>query len=481
MKKLQYLIAAGALCGATMLTACSDDNSSNASNSNRHMTKKQSAFVKNTRKNMKNLAENLNFSSWNAANTLNKHFNDMVLANKEFDKGVSTLFSQQIQKTLKDVDEDSDLAEYGFNQYATIDLTEFNYKFTVNKDKTGFDVKEADDFQIIIPGVNPETNKEQSELFRLTLKADGKATKTLNKKGNQKEIGFVVIVPQTISFTIEDKISGKWQTAFSGDFNHEYKILDNSNYASLKTDKFNFSGTIKADLEGRDEKLIADNAELNFALGQDPSKHKANMEFSFVHNGKNIVELSSAYKNENGLTDLTQLTLSNSILDLLEAIVAGNSVEEQKITLLDDMTITTKVSDSEKMLKLHRESKDARRKYADEETIQDYAEQMNDLLTISIESKATKQDIQVKLEAEKFGVDFMTMPYFKFEDSKDYVSLLEILDQESMEYAINILDHAISPMSDAIVVARQLLQYVKGIMSTIEDNQESLVELINNK
>ena len=55
----------------------------------------------------------------------------------------------------------------GYKQYATIDLTEFNYRFTMKADGSGFDVEEADDFEMIINKVAKEaiiTN------YKLTLK-----------------------------------------------------------------------------------------------------------------------------------------------------------------------------------------------------------------------------------------------------------------------------------------------------------------------
>jgi hypothetical protein len=53
------------------------------------------------------------------------------------------------------------------------------------------------------------------------------------------------------------------------------------------------------------------------------------------------------------------------------------------------------------------------------------------------------------------------MPSFNFADEKGYVPFTELLDKESVEYAINIVDHAAEPMAGAIITVRQLMQFVQ--------------------
>jgi hypothetical protein len=75
--------------------------------------------------------------------------------------------------------------------------------------------------------------------------------------------------------------------------------------------------------------------------------------------------------------------------------------------------------------------------------------------------KGVNQVIPMKLQTEKFGVDYWAMPSFNFADEKGYVPFTELLDKESVEYAINIVDHAAEPMAGAIVTVRQLMQFVQ--------------------
>ena len=74
--------------------------------------------------------------------------------------------------------------------------------------------------------------------------------------------------------------------------------------------------------------------------------------------------------------------------------------------------------------------------------------------------KGVNQTIPMKLVTTKFGVDWWTMPAFNFADENGYVSLVDLLDPESVQYGINIIDHAAEPMQQSIIVVRQLLQYV---------------------
>ena len=49
--------------------------------------------------------------------------------------------------------------------------------------------------------------------------------------------------------------------------------------------------------------------------------------------------------------------------------------------------------------------------------------------------------------------------------------ITELLDKESVEYGINIVDHAAEPMAGAIVTVRQLLQFVQTFIMQMRVNQ----------
>jgi hypothetical protein len=63
------------------------------------------------------------------------------------------------------------------------------------------------------------------------------------------------------------------------------------------------------------------------------------------------------------------------------------------------------------------------------------------------------------------------MPAFNFADEKGYVSIIDLLDKESVEYGINIVDHAAEPMAGSIITVRQLLQFVQTFIMQLRVNQ----------
>ena len=137
---MQWMIAAILICGATVFTSCSNSEDNPAPEN----AKNRKEFIKHTRENLKDLAENMNFNSWEIANRINQNFNTTVLNNPQFEKAIIPLFTQKIRESVKEVEEGSELAAMGYKQYATIDLTEFNYRFTMKEDGSGFDVEPAD-------------------------------------------------------------------------------------------------------------------------------------------------------------------------------------------------------------------------------------------------------------------------------------------------------------------------------------------------
>ena len=139
MRKIfNWMLAATLVCGASVMTSCTSDTSDNPAQEQAKKNRKE--FVEHTCATMKDLAENLNFTSWNAANNLNLNFNQSVLNNPEFEKAVLNAFMQKVKQSIKPVEEGSELAAMGYKMYGTVDFTDFNYRFTMNAEETGFDV-----------------------------------------------------------------------------------------------------------------------------------------------------------------------------------------------------------------------------------------------------------------------------------------------------------------------------------------------------
>ena len=505
MKKiLNWVLAATLVCGATVFTSCSSDNDDNPAQEQAKKNRKE--FVEHTRATMKDLAENLNFQSWEGANMLNKYFNEYVLNNPEFNKTILATFMQRTLQSIKPVEEGSQLAEMGFTKYGIVDLTQFGYRFTMNAESTGFDVEEADDFEVLVNAFNPETSKEEPGMLKLTLKAGGsKSFKQIVRAREQEGLALVLIVPTEFQFAIADKFTGSWNDGFTGSFKNEVNSPEGAEFINPNTDSWTISGTVNSYMQPIPAiQAKGDATSINFLISDNRETKEMKREFSFVQNGRNMLSITAnghdvlGFRPSDPGTDMGDIpgmeegggpekpdidgdgkpdeppTTSNSdskLLTLLLNAVAGKSFDKLSITLLDDLTTTMSISDCSRALQLAQEAAQARRRYADEATIDQYTQQMDALIKAEMTCKGVSQTIPMRLTTQKFGVDYWTMPAFNFADENGYVSLIDLLDPESVTYGINIIDHAAEPMQQSIIVVRQLLQYVQTLFGTYQQQK----------
>ena len=488
MKKMfQWAMAAALICGATVFTACSSSEDNPAQE---QAKKNRTEFIQHTRQNLKTVAENLNFKSWKGINMMNQDFNTNVLTNPAFDKTISTLFSAAIQQSIKPVEEGSELALMGYQMYAVIDLTEFNYRFKQNADNTGFDVEPAEDFEVIynrsgfktsMAPEGEETSKKPQRDYkdRLLLKASGSSVDMIASRLSTDQLAVILRIPTAFEFSIGVILADEQsQPVLTGTFINEFVSRGTSSFIDMHTDAWNISGTLQtqidsssADAPHRPGTPQSDATTLTFAIGQDPATHEAGVQLGFVHNDVNILNVHGVMKNLNGQTDYSQHTTTTSIAEAFAAAMAGNSIEEGTITLLNDLTTTLKVSDCAKVIQLQNQMASARRNYADEATIEQYTQQLNQLVSGTMTCQGLGQTIPMKMQTVKFGVDYWAMPALNFADENGYVALTDMLDKESMEYMVNIVDHAADPMKQSIVTVRQLMQYLQTMMGTIREKQ----------
>ena len=469
-KIMNWVLAVTFICGASVFTSCSA-NDTNDNPSQEQAKENRKEFIQHTRENLKYLAENMNFGSWLLANKMNQEFNTTVLNNPEFEKAIIPLFTQKIREGIQPVEEGSELAAMGYKQYATIDLTKFNYRFTMKEDGSGFDVEPADDFEMIINGFDPRTQEQEKGVRKLTLQASGDTYKQLAKRLSNEETAVVILVPSDFTFAIATNVDEDWKDNYKGAFTNVFEISGESEFINSKTDAVSITGVLESALPNNpDKKRVADATDLFFEIANNPVANEGSMKFSFGHNDKSMVELEATGKYIDKEIDFSQFTTSGRILDVLTALMSGGKLEGS-ITLNDDLTTAISISDCGKAMQLQHEMAHARRNYADQATIEEYTKQLNELVSAKMTCKGVNQVIPMKLQTEKFGVDYWAMPAFNFADEKGYVPITELLDKESVEYGINIIDHAAEPMAGAIVTVRQLLQFVQTFIMQMRVNQ----------
>ena len=476
MKKIfAWAMAAALICGTGTFTACTTDNGDNPSE---QAKKNRTEFITHTRQNLKTVAENLNFSTWNSINYFNKYVNQYLVLNDNFDKTISHTVGQEIQKSLAPLPAEA-AERYGKKYYATVNLADFDYIFTSTQ--TGFDVKPNDENGLIVEITNPIA-PEMS--VRIGLKGSGEEYAIFAERLSNDSVGVAIKVPAHYDFSFSTLQNGQWVenmsvctelTVARGQYDEPYLPAD---AADIRKDTWSLKGTIKSTIPG-------DAVEASFKVGQDPKTHKANLALDYAHNGTKMVGLTAEMTNSNGMTDLSQLisangltNTTNSIMDIMQAIMLGNSLDNMQLTLLDDLTTNVKVSDCEKVLVLQSEMAKARRSYADQKTIEGYVSQLNEYISGSMTCKGlNNMQIPMKLTTHKIGVDWWAAPALNFADENGYVSLYDMLDKESAEYCINIIDHTSQPMKESIIVVRQLVQALQKMQNAFYSSQKSAGKL----
>ena len=285
----------------------------------------------------------------------------------------------------------------------------------------------------------------------------------------------VAKIPTDLTFSISGNADGSWKDIFTGTFKNEVRMDGTSQFVNIFEDAFNISGIVNSFLPANIEKgLTGDATTLEFAIGQDPDTHEAGLRLNYIHNGKKMVDVCGVLENLNGLTDYMQFSLSStSLADFFIGIMAGNNMKEGTITLLDDLSALLKIDDCAKVVQLQNAMASARRNYADQQTIEQYTQQLNQLVSGSMTCAHINQYIPMKLQTVKLGIDYWAMPALNFADENGYVPFTDMLDKESIEYMINIADHAIEPMQQSTIVMRQLLQYLRTIMGAVKEQEDN--------
>lgn len=456
---------------STVATSQSAENAENKASETGETEKLLAELVESFTANVKDIAVNLNLNTWEVVNMMTEDFATKLFNSATANDKLLTMVRSMLEGNVEAAGEE--VAAAGFQYQSTFDLSTFmsaNVAFILAKDgKLDFQSVEGLGFGVDI--VNEDGSVSR---VIITLKGDGEKIKVFNKKFSipEKSIGVILAVPEKLNFSItysDEEV--KSLEIFNGSINcnvtdpeeHPNQI---HSIASGHKCEWHLSGEVTSNIPAatRDGKL-ADGTAIKFDIVRNLDTKKYTNKFTYVHNGRNILEIDAA----NTITDMSNGILTEvmkqkdaSILDIIYLVANGASVDDLKITLLDNSVMDLKISDCGKAVALWQECKTARRAYAKQDEIEKYTQELNKLITMSSEYKSLGRQFDMTLETVKFGVDYIPMPAVKLGDT--YVPITKLLaNQKAIEYALNIVDHSLDHIQKSIIVIRQLIGIVRGI------------------
>lgn len=155
-------------------------------------------------------------------------------------------------------------------------------------------------------------------------------------------------------------------------------------------------------------------------------------------------------------------------------LLNGASLDNYEVTLLGDLTISASISNIYMAIQTNKALKEARRNGADEATISQYVEQLNQFIKLGLKAKKLNAELPAKLVTTKVGVDYTPLPAVSF-DGKEFTPITELIDVRSTGYIINIADHCVQPLSTAVtslgVITGNLIK-----LFTLQSQEEQPVE-----
>jgi len=453
-----WMLAAILISGASVFTSCesNNDNAVQPVPEQSEAEKNRDKFIEHTRATVKAMAENLNFESWETANDYNMHFNQYVLNNKEFESSLTWTLLHMLAKNVQEVEEGSELAGKGVKQYIDLNLSNFKYRFTMREGKTDFDWEEADALEIILNGYNPVTKQVEDGIYKVTLKMDGVSGKKVVQIRNSDGKAVVLTLPSELQFTLSSKNSDAWHDDFSGVIRYQLPEGDTDSSKG-----FTAEAKINSDILPIDGRK-GDKTQLELSINSDRVNGHAAVFGSWMQNGRKMLELSLKESGENmgGISnlDMSQFSSSSSIFEVIGSILGTRSIDEAKVTLLDDLTATFSVSNLLELLEVDSEYRTVGRNYAAKETVDEYTKKLNELVKAELYCKATDQTLPMRLTTTPVGIDYWAVYEIQFSEN-DYVNLLAMLDRKTFAYVLNIVDHSTDHMQQSAIVVRQLLEF----------------------
>lgn len=388
---------------------------------------------------------------------------------------------KKVAERVKPVEENSELAKYGFKEYIVVELKDFDGCYTFKEDGT-FERTDADQLEIVFP---VKFEGYDAVNVKTVIKGTGNTSKLALPylpKLKERKRAMVLTLPETFDFSM----SAPNMTLFAGKVNVNFEKKTQSEYVSLLSDKWAIGGEMNATVKGFAEQGLPDDENtISFSRSFDPTSGAIAASFGFKKDGRDIIGYSTkatipalpptiqgliqilptilptimGLPEETSIMDLAKVSIasiigsgqaSQMIDQLLFGLLQGSSVDEATVTLMGDLSMTAKVKDIPGVIQTQREMAKVRRSGADQKTIQEYVDKLNGMVEMEAECKGLEMKLPMKLVASQVGVDYWAMPAVKFEDQNDYTPIVELFDIKTMNYLFNIADHGVQPLMTTV-------------------------------
>lgn len=417
------------------------------------------------RERMREAASNVDITSWNVFNDLFSKFNTYVLNNPNFERAILAKFNEKVADSITPAE--GELFDMGYRFVASVDLSNFNYTFTVNADRTGFDVTENDTgFEIIVPGRDVVTGELIEQAMKFSLTASGATSRLIGPSLTNRKLAIILTVPEKFNFSIADKFTGEWVARTTGEIENAYEKLDESSeFVNLVTDGWNVAVSVNTDLPAV-QNQSADATSLYFAIGQHPATDTAGVRMAYERNGRQLFDIETVVATTGEAIDFSSLA-DTSPTDLIGIVAQMRSGTTVKARLMDTLDVEMSSADPATLLGLVQQLADARRSNAGFDAVDAVVQQLNEKIAMS--AKLTRGEdhtlaFPMKLITVPFGVTYTATLGVKFPDNEDYVAVASLFDKETQAYAMNVLDQCIPELQDSAAVVKQLATFVRSVV-----------------
>lgn len=423
---------------------------------------------------LKASALNTNFTSWERINALNLYFNEHVINNPEFDKTLVDLFNRKVAATVGPAT--GEVAVKGYAYSADIDLRDLPYTFTAKDDFTGFVVtpSESGTFEMVIPY---KPSEKASGYVKVTVEGSGDTLSLFGPSAYDKSIALILYVPSRFDFTIASAMNGKdYHVDVSGSLESKFTKADEvSDYVNLGTDSWVVTGTLNTSFEANPRYPQDDASTLNFEISQDTANSVGTFQLGYVHNGRNVIDLSSTINTTGEFMDFSAFSTLSSIDDIIGLIAATRDARQISVTFFDRLGLEISTSNGEELYEVSRAAVQARRSNADYETIDAFTKQLNELATMQfILSEAgldPKPTLPMTFVTVPFGVTFNASPAIIFpDDPENPVPVFALFDDDARAYLMNIIDQAAAPAIDSATTVKQLAVAFRSLVQKYTRN-----------